>query len=206
MSDIAIKKIKLFEDSDDNLLQRIVDKAYPVGSLFWTNKSAENGGNPNEIIGGTWERVKGCFVYNAKDTDTINSIDGVKEVTLSTSNLPKHTHGLQSHSHSISGGISRAEGGIQIDDPIGDGGSPYPYGIYSYAGIYNVNQPRNYCIYLYDTGYNLSSDKSLDFAHNHPNSLAIDPSYDNSGDGNFANESFSIMPPHINRYCWRRIA
>ena len=78
--------------------------AHPVGSYFWTNRAKDKGGNPAELFGGIWIRVKDRFILARGDkspvdsSDTVNYTggkaltDGAVKVTLETDNLPSHHH------------------------------------------------------------------------------------------------------------------
>lgn len=102
----------------DIINSRILDKYYPVGSLYINVK---DGTNPGAFIGGTW--VPACegralVGFNSADED-FNSLEvnnGVKENTLSISNMPKHTHsittdGAHTHAYSYANRSSFTESG-----------------------------------------------------------------------------------------------
>lgn len=65
---------------------------YPVGSIYWTGKAPDDGGDPNVLFGGTWVQIKGRFVWAKGDSDTLNATGGSKTVTLTTDQIPSHTH------------------------------------------------------------------------------------------------------------------
>lgn len=80
---------------------------YPVGSIYWTGKAPDDGGDPNELFGGTWVQIKGKFVWAKGDGDTLNATGGEKTHTLTTSEIPSHTHSftpagsVSGHTHSF---------------------------------------------------------------------------------------------------------
>lgn len=78
--------------------------AHPVGSLYWSSKDT----NPGTLFGGTWKRIKDRFVYAMGDNDSVDVTGGNATITLTTQNLPSHTHTGPSHTHSYtpSGSIS----------------------------------------------------------------------------------------------------
>lgn len=54
------------------------------------------------IYGGTtWTKLEGVMLLGASSTYEINSTGGNATVTLSTDNLPSHSHGLNNHTHSF---------------------------------------------------------------------------------------------------------
>ena len=65
---------------------------YPVGSIYWTGKAPNDGGDPNELFGGTWVQIKNCFIWAKGDNDTVNATGGSKTVTLTEQQIPSHTH------------------------------------------------------------------------------------------------------------------
>ena len=84
--------------------------SHPVGSYWWTQDDTD----PNEAYGGTWVRVKDKFVFAAGDSYSAGNTGGNASVTLSTSQLPSHTHsftpdgtvsahthGLNNHTHAF---------------------------------------------------------------------------------------------------------
>lgn len=71
--------------------------AHPVGSYWWTSTNT----NPNTAYGGKWTRIKDRFVWAMGDSDTVGSTGGAKTVTLTTAQMPSHTHSGPSHSHSL---------------------------------------------------------------------------------------------------------
>lgn len=77
---------------------------YPIGSIYWTGKAPDDGGDPNVLFGGTWVQIKGKFVWAKGDSDTLNASGGSKTVTLTTDNMPSHTHTFTpiAHSHTFS--------------------------------------------------------------------------------------------------------
>lgn len=54
------------------------------------------------IYGGTsWSRIEGRFLLGASSDYAVNSIGGEAAHTLTTAEMPSHTHGLNGHTHSI---------------------------------------------------------------------------------------------------------
>lgn len=67
----------------------IFDAVYPVGSVY----IAYNHTNPGTLFGGTWTRIQNAFLWAVDSSGTIGQTGGVKEVTLTTAQIPSHTHG-----------------------------------------------------------------------------------------------------------------
>ena len=54
------------------------------------------------IYGGTsWSRIEGRFLLGASSDYAVNSIGGEAAHTLTTAEMPSHTHGLNGHAHNI---------------------------------------------------------------------------------------------------------
>lgn len=83
--------------------------AHPVGSLYWTDKNED----PSVTFGGgTWKRLKDVFILNAGDTYANQATGGAATVTLTTEQLPSHSHSFtgtavtsgtesQGHTHKV---------------------------------------------------------------------------------------------------------
>lgn len=67
----------------------LLDVFFPVGSIVqYTDASI----NPGNLMGGTWERIEGRFLFAADDNHAIGSTGGSETVTLTTANMPAHRH------------------------------------------------------------------------------------------------------------------
>jgi len=67
----------------------IRDIIFPVGSIVqYTDASID----PGTLIGGTWERIQGRFLFAADDSHAIGSTGGSETVTLTTAQMPRHNH------------------------------------------------------------------------------------------------------------------
>lgn len=70
-------------------LQSIFDYIYPVGSIYICYSHAD----PASMFGGTWERIENAFLWGCDESGTIGQTGGEKTHTLTTNELPAHTHG-----------------------------------------------------------------------------------------------------------------
>ena len=77
-----------------NQLQEFLLKVYPVGSIYISYNST----NPGTLFGGTWENYGNGRVLKGINSGTAGLTGGSDTVTLSTANLPAHTHDI-SHTH-----------------------------------------------------------------------------------------------------------
>lgn len=81
---------------------------YPVGALYLSTVNT----SPQTLFGGTWVQIKDKFLLSAGDSYAAGGTGGaatknytpagtVGNHTLTTSEIPAHAHGLNSHKHSI---------------------------------------------------------------------------------------------------------
>lgn len=68
----------------------IVDIIYPVGSIYISVNSTD----PSTIFGGTWEQIKDQFLLSAGDTYTGGATGGEATHTLTTNEMPSHSHNV----------------------------------------------------------------------------------------------------------------
>ena len=80
------------------LINAIADVVYPVGSIYI---SLDNR-NPQDIWGGGWEQIKEKFLIGCSDaggTYMNGRTGGNETVSLTESQMPRHTHLQNSHNH-----------------------------------------------------------------------------------------------------------
>ena len=69
-------------------------EVWPIGSVYISVTST----NPSTIFGGTWEQIKGKFLVGIDDAvgetdfNVLGGTGGEKAVTLTTNQLPSHSH------------------------------------------------------------------------------------------------------------------
>ena len=82
----------------------LIDLIYPVGSVYMSVNST----SPATLFGGTWEQIKDKFILSAGDTYSAGATGGEATHTLTTDEMPTHSHtftgsahshGLNSHKH-----------------------------------------------------------------------------------------------------------
>lgn len=77
-------------------MSTVFNAIYPVGSVYLTF----NEENPDVLFGGTWERIRDRYLYASGNVET-GKTGGSRKVTITESNLPKHTHKVKPHTHSV---------------------------------------------------------------------------------------------------------
>jgi len=115
---VAIGKVSEFDDTFEvsekwdvkvygQLLKTyIVDSIYPVGSIYMSVNST----SPDILFGGTWSQLQNRFLLGAGSSYTAGNTGGASTVTLTTSQIPSHTHTFtgssattssDSHTHTV---------------------------------------------------------------------------------------------------------
>ncbi len=91
---MEINSLKRINDEADML-----SKVYPIGSIYMSVNST----NPSTLFGGTWAQLKDRFLLGVGDSTTVNATGGSKTVTLTSEQMPSHTHTFtgKSHSHGL---------------------------------------------------------------------------------------------------------
>lgn len=176
-----------------------LNKLIPIGYIFvWNNKNTSGNaisgapdlttasGVANYFGIGTWQRIDGRFLFGYSSNRAAGSTGGSESVTLSTSQIPSHTHSIPAlsgwaassgaHAHNVrakytnncatkSNGAARANGG-------GNNTSDWRFGDTDSQGAH---------------GHNVSTNASTTGSN---------------GSGN----SHENMPPYFAVYIWQRIA
>lgn len=133
-----------------------VDAIYPVGSIYMS----VNNTNPATYFGGTWEQIKDTFLLACGTTYANGATGGEATHTLTTSEIPSHTHyqqyqsstsyvGVHVKNYNTGGSIN----GVQPSngtrrDGIADGGTRVPTVATGGGGSHN-NMPPYLAVYVW---------------------------------------------------------
>jgi len=154
----------------------ILDRVYPVGSIYMS----VNNTDPGTLFGGEWQQIENRFLLAAGSTYTAGDTGGAASVTLTTANLPAHTHGEKS----LTGSISFRKVGSS------------PSAIYgAVSGIFSQdnNDTNKYePVSQYDSTKRQSQKLTVNATHTH-NSVGSGTAHSN-------------MPPYLVVYMWKRTA
>lgn len=102
--------------------ESILDSFMPVGYILLLYSHAD----PNTMYPGTtWVRIQNAFLWAVDGSGTIGQTGGAKEVTLTTEQIPAHSHGSV-----YSGNVS----GTKTHAWLASGGSAMAYGTVSAGG------------------------------------------------------------------------
>ena len=72
-----------------------IDDVYPVGSIYMSVNST----SPATLFGGTWKQIEDKFLLASGSTYSAGSTGGSATVSLTQSQMPRHTHIQNSHTH-----------------------------------------------------------------------------------------------------------
>ena len=156
--------------------------AHPIGSI----EVNVSGTNPGTYLGGTWEafgsgRTLVGIDSNDSDFDTVEETGGEKTHTLTTNEIPAHTHGSKSlvgtwaNWGEGSGQVSRTANGYKVT------------GIVSAVGDNNQ--------YGWGTSTGRDSDNT---------SLKIDATHEHNSVG--GSQAHNNLQPYITVYFWKRVS
>ena len=76
-------------------IMNMLNKVYPVGSIYMS----VNNSNPATLFGGTWEEIQGKFLLGRSTAHAAGSTGGEETHTLTSDEMPAHTHNGPSHTH-----------------------------------------------------------------------------------------------------------
>lgn len=105
----------------------LLDKIYPVGSIYM----AVNNVNPTAIFGGTWEQIRGKFLFGSDTNHALGTTGGEETHKLTTQEMPNHNH--QQRAAGAGGNQIRllydGEGGgwVVTTAPTGENGGDQPH-------------------------------------------------------------------------------
>ena len=203
----------------ENLLTNILDRTYPVGSIYITT----DGTNPSETIGGTWEEYgKGKTLIGVDTSDTnfntVNKTGGSKTSTLAVTNLPSHTHSIPALSgtaasagaHTHTRGTMNIGGTFQVRGLMGGADNVMGYtgafsrtvdnwsGAHSVLSTKSVN-PATRDTVTFDASKNWTGATLSNGAHTHTVTTKASNT-DSIGSGT----SFTNLQPYITVYIYKR--
>ena len=80
--------LELLADLGTQTLDQILALAHPVGSIYMSINNV----SPATLFGGKWVQIKGRFLLGASDVYKANTTGGEEKHTLTTDEMPTHTH------------------------------------------------------------------------------------------------------------------
>lgn len=142
-------------------------RKYPIGMIV----SFATDINPNELFGGTWERIKGRVIWGIDDGETAGCTGGEKTHTLTEAELPAIDGRIATAvvgNHNANGATGHAYGTNfgQVTETIGGAkgaaGTQYGYGYKFGDGQPHNNMMPYYGAYVWrKTGHGIGEDPTL---------------------------------------------
>lgn len=169
----------------------LVDLIYPVGSIYMS----VNGVSPETFLGGTWERIQDTFLLAAGSTYSAGDTGGEATHTLTTSEMPEHSHTI-SHTHTR-GTMEITGSSIPLQGKGSGKSVGTTYGAFKITAVGSVdNGTSSATTYI----------NAIDFAASRTWSGSTSaPSTGSSG--NAGNDTaHNNMPPYLAVYMWKRTA
>lgn len=164
--------------------------AYPVGAYYISSNST----SPASLFGGTWTQITNRFIYAAGSGYTVGATGGSTTKTLTTNNLPSHSHSCgRAGSHTHTRGTMNITGTVGNVDGAGVGSSGAFYRSGTSGKLENQTGEPDPNVY-FDASRNWTGSTSSNGSHSH--------TIGSTGSGT----AFDIMPPYIVAYVWRRTA
>lgn len=166
----------------NSVRKNLLNIIYPVGSIYISTNST----NPQNIWGGTWSQIQGRFLLGASSTYSAGTTGGAATVTLTTAQIPAHTHGsktLTGYTH------ARRFGGANNYDIIGVGTTS---GIISKTGVTWAGNHGQL-----STGATTVSNPIVD-------NITVNATHEHTSVG--SGQAHNNMPPYLAVYMWQRTA
>lgn len=182
---------------DDKGNINLIDLVYPVGSIYMSASAA----SPATLFGGTWKALdEGRVLIGANDSYTAGSTGGEATHTLTTNEMPSHTHSASSdsqgwHQHSVSV-TSSGSVSIPIYRNMTEDDTDY-YGVPTrVAGQWRNGSTSSSGTYSASVSTSGSATTGGNGTHSHNITVA------NSGGG----QAHNNMQPYLAVYMWERTA
>ncbi|MCD8208146.1 MAG: hypothetical protein LUD72_09450 [Bacteroidales bacterium] len=165
-------------------LGNLLDTIYPVGSIYMSTTNV----NPGKFLGGTWVawgsgRVPVGVNESDSDFSAAEKTGGSKTVTLTTAQLPSHTHSIPA----LSGTAASA--------------GAHRHGLY-YFQNYTQNG-SNQSMFFSQGDHTVSGSNIMDSSGSHTHSVTTTK---NTSGSNGSGNSHTNLQPYITCYMWNRTA
>lgn len=119
----------------------VLDNVYPIGAVYMSMNST----NPGTLFGGTWEQVQGKFLLGVSNAYPAGSSGGESEHTLTTEEIPDHTHRYNYTGQSDTVGT----GAFKIVDPNGTSNTYTGTSTSNCGGQAHNNMPPYLAVYIW---------------------------------------------------------
>jgi hypothetical protein len=192
----------------------IIDRIYPIGSIYQNIAVSTNPSDPSLLGEGEWEQITDAYLA-CRGASHIGASGGAWGYTLTSANIPQHTHGMQhyhntdiQHSHGITDPghnheIGKGDGRISLNSYQANsfwGSDPYfvTGGGQGYEGIYIVN---------HGTGISINALLDTEKIKRSGGSITAQGAGRTETDayGSASPTAISLMPTYVGIYTWKRV-
>lgn len=194
----SVNGVEPDENANVTIPQVNILQAYPVGSIYMSVVST----NPAELFGGTWEAIApgrvllGAGEYSSSISYTAGDKGGITSKTLTSSNIPKHTHTVEiketaaTHNH---------KNGVFDEIPEGKGPLSSNYGsIKMYPTANQKVMSADESTYGTNTQLYMGYTSATSAVHTHEVTVGYYGAKEPT--------EISVMQPYLVVYMWKRTA
>ena len=212
-------KLNILTDKVETLQNSLFLKTHPVGSIYVTTNSSEStAAQMNALYGGTWEAYGSGKTLVGIDTsnsnfNTVNKTGGStsQSITLTTSNLPSHSHTV-----TAKGSVSSTFTGNSVTTSS-SGSHSHTFAMKSayseasgYCSCYGVSG-MGYVNSFYVTGGSTTSSSTSSHTHTLTATGSVTSTFTGSSAttssvGSSTPISVSTLQPYTTVYMWKRVA
>ena len=194
----SVNGVEPDENANVTIQQVSILQAYPVGSIYMSVVET----NPAELFGGTWEAIApgrvliGAGEYSSSVNYSAGDKGGVRSKTLTSSNIPKHTHTVEiketaaTHNH---------KNGVFDEGPAGKGPLSSNYGATKmYPTSNQAVMAADGTIYGTNTQLYMGYTSATSAVHTHEVTVGYYGAKEPT--------AISVMQPYLVVYMWKRTA
>ena len=173
----------------------LLNKIYPIGSIYISTVNT----SPNDLFGGTWVQLQDKFLIGAGNTYELGTIGGEASHTLTTDEIPSHTHTQNAHTHTqLAHHHKLLTNNIWSSNAVGLHDNAANIGSYTTRGVAGVEQSGGGAYYAEYS----SIDNNLYVSTEQPTINTTIATNQNTGGG----QAHNNMPPYLAVFMWKRIA
>ena len=162
----------------ENKIETLLDIFYPIGSIYQSTKSID----PNNVIGGTWQKIEGRFLFASSSTYSIGNEGGSDKNILIANNIPLLSVSTKINQTSLKGAFANFAAQSSGQGPTASGiCEVYLAGEYGGYGTSKAN---------------MNDSVRIDATHSHTATSTA---------GNSSPQAINNMPPYKVINMWERI-
>lgn len=170
------------------------DDIYPVGSIYLSLSSTFD---PNVYFDGTWERISNAFLYASENGQGIGTTGGEETHTLTSDEMPSHTHTQNSHNHTQNAHNHSASSNSFVQSNV-------DLAINGTARSLPSSGGNAHYVYVHHDKY--SSSETISVSSTTANRTATNQSTTATNQNTGGGQAHNNMPPYLTVNMWKRTA